>query len=252
MQTSFRKLRLQGLVEMTAVDSAKVVLKKTFSLGLIFNALITLACVSGIVYGFYVSYPFWRPYSPFLLDGNLFWLAIAAAIINIFPSAAIGRALHTGRFLFHHYVYGFFVLAGSSAFVFFFTTVPLLNLFFVDSSSITVNAGRVFLLAGLALFLDDLPDVSKRIEGGLNWMKKKAYQVRKPLHVLQIFTGFTAFYCGISIALSTIYDDPGRALPNSFAIITLIITGITSFALAKRKAWLNITPPEPKPVKLFA
>jgi hypothetical protein len=237
---------------MTAVDSAKVILKKTFSIALIFNALITLGCVAGIIYGFYVSYPYWRPYSPFLVNGNLFWLAIAAAVINIFPSAAIGRALHTGRFLFHHYVYGFFVLAGSSAFVFFFTPVPLLSLFFVDSSSVAVNAGRVFLLAGLALFLDDLPDVSTRIERGLNWMKTKAYQIRKPLHALQILTGFIAFYCGVSIALSTIYTDSARALPNSFAIVTLFITGITSFALAKKKAWLKITPPEPKPAKLFA
>jgi len=236
---------------MTTVDSAKVILKKTFSIALIFNALITLGCVAGIIFGFYVSYPYWRPYAPYLVDGNLFWLAIAAAVINIFPSAAIGRALHTGRFLFHHYVYGFFVLAGSSAFVFFFTPVPLLSLFFVDSSSVAVNAGRVFLLAGLALFLDDLPDVSKRIEGGLNWMKTKAYQVRKPLHALQILTGFIAIYCGISITLSTIYDDPMRALPNSFAIVTLFITGITSFALAKKKAWLKITPPEPEPAKLF-
>jgi hypothetical protein len=247
----FRKL-IKGLgLRMTTADSARVVLKKTFSIALIFNALITLACVAGIIYGFYVSYPYWRPYSPFLLDGNLFWLAIAAAVINIFPSAAIGRALHTGRFLFHHYVYGFFVLAGSSAFVFFFTPIPLQNLFFVDSNSVTVNAGRVFLLAGLALFLDDLPDVSKRIEGTLNWMKTVAYKVRKPLYALQILTGFVAIYCGISITLSTIYDDPMRALPNSFAIVTLFITGITAFALAKKKAWLKILPPEPKQTKLF-
>jgi hypothetical protein len=235
----------------TTADSIRVILKKTFSIALIFNALITLGCISGIIYGFYVSYPYWRPYSPFLINANLFWLAIAAAVINIFPSAAIGRALHTGRFLFHHYVYGFFVLAGSSAFVFFFTPIPLQNLFFVDSNSVSVNAGRVFLLAGLALFLDDLPDVSKRIEGSLNWMKAIAYKIRKPLHGLQILTGFVAIYCGISITLSTIYDDPTRALPNSFAIVTLFITGITAFALAKKKAWLKILPPEPKQAKLF-
>jgi hypothetical protein len=167
-----------------------------------------------------------------------------------FPSAAIGRALHTGRFLFHHYVYGAFVLAGSSAFVFFFTPIPLQNLFLVDSSSIAVNAGRVCLLAGLALFLDDLPDCSKRVEAGLNWMKTKAVQVRKGLHVLQILTGSMAIYCAISITLSTVFDDPLRALPNSFCIISLIITGITSFVLAKRGAWLKITPPTPKTAKL--
>jgi len=237
---------------MTAVDSARVILKKTFSLALIFNALITLGCVAGIIYGFYVSYPSWEPYSPFLLNGNLFWLAIAAAIINIFPAAAIGRALHTGRFLFHHYVYGAFVVASSSAFVIWFVPqVPLLNLFFVDSNSISVNAGRVFLLAGITLFIDDLPDVSKHIERCLNWIKCKACQVRKVLHISQIITGAISIYCGIAITLSTIYQNPARALPNSFAIVTLFVTGITSFALAKRKAWLKVTPPAPKTTNSF-
>ncbi len=238
---------------MTTADSVRVIMKKTFSIALIFNALITIACVAGIIYAFVWTTPQWQPYSPYLVNGHLFWLAIAAALINIFPAASIGRALHTGRFLFHHYVYGAFVVASSSAFVIWFTPqVPLLNLFFVDSSDIAVNAGRVFLLAGLALFLDDLPDVSKHIEGSLNWMKCKACQMKKVLHISQILTGATSIYCGIAITLSTIYQDIGRALPNSFAIATLFITGITSFALAKRKAWLKVTPPEPKPAKLFA
>jgi hypothetical protein len=227
-------------------DSVGVILKKTFSIALIFNSLISIATVAGIIYGFYQVYPNWQPYTPYLLDGNLFWLALAAAIINIFPGAAIGRALHTGRFLFHHYVYGFFVLAGSSAFVMAFTPIPLLSLFFVDSSSVAVNAGRVFFLAGLALFLDDLPDVSKRMESLLNWIKTKAYSIRRGLHLAQFVTGCFAFYCSLSILFSTLFVDSSRALPNSFVIVSLFITGITSFALVKRKAWLNITPPDPK------
>jgi hypothetical protein len=226
-----------------------VILKKTFSIALIFNSLISIACVAGIIYGYYMAYPYWKPYSPFLLDGNLFWLALAAGIINIFPGAAIGRALHTGRFLFHHYVYGFFVLASTSAYVAVYTPVSVVNMFFVDSNSVAVNAGRVFFLGGLALLLDDLPDVSKRVEKVLNWIKTKAYQIRKPLHITQIITGCFAFYCSISILLSTIQNS-ARAVPNSFVIISLFITGITSFALVKRGAWLKITPPESKPTNL--
>jgi hypothetical protein len=63
-----------------------VILKKTFSIALIFNSLISIACVAGIIYGYYMAYPYWKPYSPFLLDGNLFWLALAAGIINIFQA----------------------------------------------------------------------------------------------------------------------------------------------------------------------
>ena len=222
--------------------SVGVILKKTFSLALVFNALITIAAVAGIIFGFYRSYPLWQPYTPWLINGNLFWLALAAAIINIFPSAAIGRALQTGRFLFHHYVYGFFVLLSSSAFVTIFTSIPLPSLFLVESSSVAVNAGRVFELAGLTLLLDDLPDVNKKIERGLNWIKTKAYQVRKSLHVFQFATGCFAFYCGFSILLDTI-GNSDRALSNSFAIVSLLLTGVTSFACVKKKTWLKITPP---------
>lgn len=228
--------------------SVGVILKKTFSIALIFNSLISIACVAGIIFGYYTND--WQPYSPFLINGNVFWLALAAALINIFPGAAIGRALHTGRFLFHHYVYGFFVLASTSAFVAFYTPFTVLSIFFIDNSTVGVNAGRVFFLAGLALFLDDLPDVNKRIEKGLNWIKMQAYKIKKPLHVSQFITGVFAMYCSLSILLDTIVTGL-RALPNSFVIVSLFITSITSFSLVKRRAWLNITLPEPKPLTVY-
>jgi hypothetical protein len=224
--------------------SFRVILKKVYSVTLILNALITIAAVIGILSGFYASRS-WRPYAPFLLDGNLFWIALAAGVINIFPSAAIGRALHTGRFLFHHYVYGFFVLVSSSALVTAFTSISLPNLFFVDSYSVGVNAGRVCFLTGLALFLDDLPDVNKKVEAGLNRIKAKAYQIRKSLHVLQFVTGCFAFYCCLSMILST-FVDTSSAMPNAFVIGSLLVTSITSLACVKRGAWLKITPPQTK------
>ena len=230
--------------------SVRVILKKTFSLALIFNALITVACVAGIIFGYYMAYPYWQPYAPWLLNGNLFWLALAAGLINIFPSAAIGRSLHTGRFLFHHYVYGFFVLLLTSVFIVAFTPIPLLSLFLLESSSVTVNASRVFFLTGLALLLDDLPDVSKRVESTLNWIKMKAYKARKTLHALQFVTGCFALYCCISILLDTL-GGSNRAVPNLFSISSLLITSITSFACVKRKSWLSITLPETKNLSVF-
>ena len=222
--------------------SVWVILKKIFSLALIFNALITLAVVAGLLFGFYKSYPYWRPFPPYLLDGNLLWFAIAAAAINIFPAACIGRALHTGRFLFHHYVYGFIVLLFSSLFVVFFTSISLVYLFLLNSSDIAVNAGRFFVLGGLTLLLDDLPDVSERVESYLNWVKSKACQARRVLHTLQLLTGLASFYILASVVITTI-QNPDRAYYNSFLIGTLLVTTITSFACVKRKAWLKITPP---------
>jgi len=219
-----------------------VILKKIFSLALIFNALITIAIVVGILFGFYRAYPYWKPFSPYLIEGNIFWLAIAAAMINIFPSACIGRALHTGRFLFHHYVYGFLVLFFASLFVVFFTPVSLIDIFLITSSDLAINTGRFFILAGLTLLLDDLPDVSERIESMLNWVKAKACQARRVLHVLQIVTGLVSLYLLVSILITTTLNPEG-IVNNIFLISSLTITVITSLAFVKRKAWLKITPP---------
>ena len=129
-------------------ESIRVWLKKIFSLTLILNALITLSAIIGIMYGFYHAWPYWKPYAPYLINGNLFIVVGIAALINIFPSASIGRALHTGRLFFHHYVYGFFVLITSSIYVIAFTSASLISLFLINSSDMAVNTGRCFLLIG--------------------------------------------------------------------------------------------------------
>jgi len=232
------------------VGLGKTLLKKIFSLALIFNALISIATVAGIIVGYYRAYPHWQPYAPFLLSGSLFWFALVAAAINIFHSAAIGRVLHISRFLFHHYVYGIFVIVITSVYVVFFTPVSLLGIFFVENSSVAVNVGRAFLLGGMVLLLDDLPDVSRYIETSLNWLKIKACRIKMALHVSQFITGVFAIYCSLAILLSTVQDS-ARALPNSFVIVSLFITGITSFVLVKRRAWLNLTPPKSRSAKLF-
>jgi hypothetical protein len=218
------------------------ILKKIFSVALIFNALITLAVLSGLLFGFYKSYPYGHPFTPYLLDGNLLWIAVAAAAINIFPAACIGRALHTGRFLFHHYVYGFVVLLIGSLLVVFFTSIPFLYLFLLNSGDIVVNAGRFLVLAGLTLFLDDLPDVSERIESTLNWVKTKACQAKRVFHALQLVTGLGTLYLLVAVSLQTIMN-PVRIFYNSFLLGGLLVTTITSLACVKRKAWLKIEPP---------
>jgi len=226
-----------GLTKMNAVW---VMAKKIFSLTLILNALITLATISGILYGFYHAWPWWKPYAPYLVSGNFFLIAAAAALINIFPSASIGRTLHTGRLLFHHYVYGFFVLLMSSIYVLAFTSVSLITLFLVNSGNIAVNTGRFFVLAGLTLVLDDLPDVSKKVESTLNKLKSQTYRARKAFYALQFVTGAITLYIFLAIAIF-VSLHPSTNIANFVTMGTLLVTGITSFACVKRKAWLKIT-----------
>jgi hypothetical protein len=124
-----------------------------------------------------------------------------------------------------------------------FTSVSLIMLFLINSSNIAVNAGRFFVLTGLTLFLDDLPDCSKRVESVLNKFKSKVYQVRKVIHALQLVTGLASFYVFLAVALSMSHNVT-LSISNLLTMGTLLITSITSFACVKRKAWLNITPPK--------
>jgi hypothetical protein len=134
-------------------------------------------------------------------------------------------------------------LLSSSVFIVLFTSVSLFSLFLITSSDLAVNVGRFFILAGLVLLLDDLPDVSERVETCLNWAKSRACQARRALHALQLFTGLISLYILVSI-LIWIVQNPTQIFFNSFLIGTLLVTTITSFAHVKRKAWLKIREPD--------
>jgi hypothetical protein len=223
------------------VASIRIITKKIFSLSLILNSLITLAAIAQIMFNFYHSFPYWQPYSPYLINGSVFFLVIIAALLNIYPSASIGRTLHTGRLLFHHYVYGFLVLLFSSFFVIAFTSVSMLSLFLVYNESVMVNAGKFLFLGGLTLLLDDLPDVSKRIDSTLTSLKFKAYQGRKIIHIFQLVTGIVSFYVSIAVGFWAI-QHPEIAFAAFFTSGTFLITSLTSLVFVKRKAWLKVTP----------
>jgi hypothetical protein len=191
-----------------------------------------------MLYNYRNAFPYWQPYAPYLVNGSVLFLVAAAAIVNIFPSASIGRSLHTGRFLFHHYVYGLIVLVFSAIYVVAFTPVPLLYLFVVYNSNIAANAGRFFVLAGFTLVLDDLPDVSKRVESALNKLKAKACQGRVVIHWLTLFMGGATFYVFLAVSLWTT-KNPALAVPASFVIGSFLVTSITSFVCVQRKVWLH-------------
>ena len=219
------------------MNRAWILCKKMFSLSLVFNALLTIACSAGILAGFYWFYPDWQPFSPYLYSGSIFWIVIAAAALNVFPSALLGRKLHTGRFLFHHYFYGFLVLAFAAVYVVAFTPVSLATIFLVNNTSVAVNTGRFFLLGGITLVLDDLPDVSKRVEAGLNWLKAKAYRGGKILVALQFLSGAVSLYLFGAITLAVLSVPEWATVANIILMFTVLITAVTSFIFVKRRVW---------------
>ena len=163
-------------------------------------------------------------------------------MINIFPSASIGRALNTGRLLFHHYFYGFLVLLFSAVYVVVFTPVSLFSIFFVNNTSVAVNVGRFFIIGGGALLLDDLPDVHERVESCLNWLKAKAGQGGKIISAVQLVTGAFSFYIFFAILLAMFQNSHWVTLANSILIATMFVTSVTSLIFVKRKVWLKIKP----------
>ncbi len=218
-----------------------VITKKIFSVSLVFNALLTIGCISGILAGFYWYYYDWHPFSPYLISGNLFGLAIVASIINIFPSAGIGRSLHTGRFLFHHYFYGFMVLVCAVFYIVFFAQISLLTIFLVNDTSVQVNVGRFFILGGLTLVLDDLPDVHTKLDSGLNWLKSKVGQGARFVSVVQLIMGAVSLYIFFAVTLSVYTTPEYVTVANLLLIGTLFITSITSFIFVRRQVWQKIS-----------
>ena len=217
-----------------------VICKKIFSVSLVFNSLLTVTFATNILSNFYWHFKGWQPFSPYLISGNLLWIAVAAAVINIFPSASIGRSLHTGRFLFHHYFYGFMVLVCAIVYVILFSPVGLFELFFVFDERVTVNVGRFFMLGGLALLLDDLPDVSTYAESALNRLKFKVGELNKLISVLHIICGSVSIYVFTAIVLAMYNVPQWITLANALCAGTTFVTGVTSLIFVKRGIWQKI------------
>lgn len=215
--------------------------KKIFSLGLTFNALLSIIAAAGILSGFYEAYPFWKPFEPYLINGSLFWIVILASTMNIFPAISVGR-VKTGRLWFHHYVYGCVVLATATSFLLAFTSVSLVGVFTAYTTDVSVNFGRFFVLGGLALVLDDFADISKRLRSMLSLTKSKVYQQRRMIHIIQCLMGSVSLYVSLCVGV-WVLQRPATANLAYFVLVgTLLVTSLTSFGSAARKTWLGIAP----------
>jgi hypothetical protein len=225
---------------------AWIIAKKMFSLTLVFNALLTIACAISVLSSAYWYSTGWKPFEHYLINGSVFWFAIVVAILNLYPSTMLGRKLHTGRFLFHHYFYGFLIMAVAAVYIVFFTPASILTIFLVFNESVNVNLGKFLLLAGFALLLDDLPDASTRIERHLNLLKEKVRQIPSLVEVIQAIAGVGSLYLCMSIFLGIINVPAWVILANFITSFSILITAITSFVFIKQRFWHNIEPNHPK------
>jgi hypothetical protein len=217
-------------------SKTKTVAKKLVSLSLIFNALLTISYALGILGGFYWFFKDWQPFYPFIVNGNIFWLVIFAATLNIVPSARLGRNLKTGRLLFHHYFYGALVLILAVFFVFAFSGISLLTLFLIENSSVPVNAARFFILGGLTLILDDLPDTSRLAEKAIQVAKIKTHQIQIFTSAARFILGLVSFYVLFAVSLAMYQNPQWVTLANFILLGTFFITAVSAMVFAKKRS----------------
>jgi len=216
--------------------------KKIFSIAVLFNVVLTFEYAVQILVQFYSVYPSWRPFPPFIVDGSVFWAIIPVAIITSFPAVSIGQT-KCGRLWFHHYVYGLVVAVISTVALIFFASISLIDVFTKYITDLNVNVGRFFVLGGITLVLDDLPDVSGNAKRILNYLKSKAYRNRKTLHALQLVVGIVSLYFCLAVTAHLLIYPQAFTLANSILVGTLLVTSLTAVATVQRKTWLNLRPP---------
>ncbi len=212
--------------------------RKLFSITLIFNCLVVIVYAIGLLFGFY-KYG-WQAFTPYVFDTNLFWVVIVISVFNIFPAAYIGQVVQTGRLWFHHYFWGFLVMVSSLIYLVLAVPSALPILFTENITDIGVNVGRFFMLAGLAMVLDDLPDVSGWTEKFVCYLKTRAHQGKTVLHYTEFFLGLVSAYFFVAVtaylAVNPLWVTPANCILSG----CLLVTSLTCFWTVRRKVWLNL------------
>jgi hypothetical protein len=211
--------------------------KKALSWVLTFNCLLTILVAVGLLSVFYAAH--WKLYQPYLLNANLLWAAILTPIMNLFPTANLGR-VKVRRLRFHHFVYGLAILTASVMLIMF-MPIPLMNLFKLYVRDVGFNVGRVFILVGLTLIIDDFGDVSNITMKALRFMKSKVYQNRRIIHVLQCLLFCITLYIFLCVTIWLTQNPKGINLPNLVIDGTTLVSSLTAFGSVDKKIWLRIT-----------
>jgi hypothetical protein len=212
--------------------------KKVLSWLLTFNCLLTIVLAIGLLICFYTAH--WKLYQPYLLNANLLWATILTSIINFFPTVNFGH-VKVPRLRFHHFVYGLAIFAASTVFITF-MSFSLLSLFTVSIPNVNFNVGRVFILVGLTLIIDDFADISSITTKGLRFMKSKTYQKRRIIHAVQCLLWCITFFVFLCIAVWLIRNPAGSNLKNLVIDGSLLVTSLTALGSVSKKTWLKIIP----------
>ena len=226
--------------------------KKVLSWLLTFNCLLTIVLVVGLLARVYTAN--WKLYQPYLLNANLLWATILISIMNFFPTVNFGHVkIH--RLKFHHFVYGLAIFTASAMFITF-MSFSLLSLFTVNIPNVNLNIGRVFILVGLTLIIDDFADISSITTRALHFIKLKTYQKRRIIHAVQCILCCVTFFVFLCITIWLIKNPAGLNPRNLIVDGSLLVTSLTALGGVRKETWLKISlqieaSPKQRPEKFF-
>jgi len=218
-----------------AVRSVWTCCRKTVSWVLTFNCLLCILLAVGFLVMFYSAH--WRLYEPFLLSANLLWAPVLASALNLFPITSFGQ-VRVRRLGVHHFVYGFVIVAAALVFM----SVGLLSLFVVNARGLRVNVGRVFVLVGLTLIVDDFADISERTRVGLLFLESKVYGLRRGVHALQGLLSLVTLGVFMCVLVWLTQNPRGLNLANFVFEGSMLVTGLTGVLSVGKRVWLRIRP----------
>ncbi|MBS7648635.1 hypothetical protein KEJ17_03190 [Candidatus Bathyarchaeota archaeon] len=220
--------------------------KKILSLTLIFSSIASLVSSLSVTYGVLSGYVSSALYKPYLIDTSLLFFAALTGILNIAPARIMGK-VNVKRVLFHHYVYGFlsiltyFISAALSPILYLFSS---LNPYLYDTQ---VNQVLMVLLLywGITLVIDDISDISPRIERLLGSIGNRIRKISKMILWVHLVSSIISTYATISVFLW--YFNSGfpvnGSLLTDFAhvlfIASLSLTTIYGLKMVWGRVWLK-------------
>ncbi|GEM_PF-740078 len=223
--------------------------RKTLSLALIFNSLISLTFVISNLVSSYPSTVGEQPYWFYLIGNSVYLFVFIASILNILPAKLLGK-VDLGRIWFHHYVYGF--LASSVSLTLMVIFAPTYVLVFLMPSLCFQAAGlQMFLIfsalffvyGGLTLVIDDVRDVSAKLGKVFDKLKIRAYKSSRSLQKMHLISSLVTLCVSLSLYASLIEKIIQseiwiiQNITATFFATSLLITGLWGLRAIKAKYW---------------
>ncbi len=225
--------------------------KKILGLALIFNSIVSLISAANILYGFYQSRLFWQPYSPYLIEGSLFWFVILTSTLNLVPAKLTGK-VDLRRFLFHHYVYGFLVILASLSLIVLFMPAcifmvlePSIGLEMEGFQSVLSYAILFFIYGGLTLIIDDIYDISMRVSRIFDRIKTRMQRLGRMLQTVHLCSSVITIYIAACVAIwcfknyFLMIDWPLLSLAHIIFTSSMLVNSFCGLKAVKERMWFT-------------